>query len=219
MKTVRWFALLGRDPAGSVAVPATASPRPPRRQRRRRLCAVDSAGGIDYVHQGDHHRAGRQHRWHWHDGRLFGVSGTARSPTPCRRLHGGRRLSRRRRRSSRTRGPDHVHVGRNLGRTPWCWLVDYIVPAGKPLAVDVPDPGCGILGLRPLRSAQRRDVVVVGLNRRPAAGSVGQHVLDDVLAQRGFARAARSGSCRRSRRVHSREAGCSVAATMPCCEM
>ncbi len=40
-------------------------------------------------------------------------------------------------------GPDHVHVGPNLGPGPLVLWVDYIQPAGPPLPVDVPIPGCG----------------------------------------------------------------------------
>ena len=40
-------------------------------------------------------------------------------------------------------GADHTHIGRNLGPGPLVLWVDYIEPAGTPLAVDMPDPGCG----------------------------------------------------------------------------
>jgi hypothetical protein len=40
-------------------------------------------------------------------------------------------------------GPDHVHIGRNLGPGPVVLWVDYIQPAGTPLSVEVADPGCG----------------------------------------------------------------------------
>ena len=39
-------------------------------------------------------------------------------------------------------GPDHVHLGRNLGTTPLIFEVIYIKPAGKPLAEDAANPGC-----------------------------------------------------------------------------
>ena len=34
-------------------------------------------------------------------------------------------------------GPDHVHIGRNLGPVPLVLWVVYIQPAGTPLSVDV----------------------------------------------------------------------------------
>ena len=40
-------------------------------------------------------------------------------------------------------GPQHVHVGRNLGAEPVVLYVTYVLPAGSPLAVEAPDPGCG----------------------------------------------------------------------------
>jgi hypothetical protein len=39
-------------------------------------------------------------------------------------------------------GPEHVHLGRNLGTTPLILEVIYIKPAGKPLAEDAANPGC-----------------------------------------------------------------------------
>ena len=40
-------------------------------------------------------------------------------------------------------GADHTHIGRNLGPGPLVLWVDHSEPAGTPLAVDMPDPGCG----------------------------------------------------------------------------
>jgi hypothetical protein len=40
-------------------------------------------------------------------------------------------------------GPNHVHIGHNLGPVPVVLWIDYVEPAGTPLSVDVPDPGCG----------------------------------------------------------------------------
>ncbi|GAB2985722.1 cupin domain-containing protein [Amycolatopsis acidiphila] len=39
-------------------------------------------------------------------------------------------------------GSGHVHIGRNLGSTPVVLDVLYADPAGSPLAVDAPNPGC-----------------------------------------------------------------------------
>lgn len=39
-------------------------------------------------------------------------------------------------------GPDHVHLGRNLGSIPMILQVIYVDPVGKPLAEDAPNPGC-----------------------------------------------------------------------------
>jgi hypothetical protein len=42
-------------------------------------------------------------------------------------------------------GRDHIHIGRNLGPTPLVAWIVYIEPAGTPLSVEVPDPGCGFI--------------------------------------------------------------------------
>lgn len=39
-------------------------------------------------------------------------------------------------------GRDHAHIGRNLGAEAVELYVTYLIPAGDPLAVDAPDPGC-----------------------------------------------------------------------------
>jgi hypothetical protein len=40
-------------------------------------------------------------------------------------------------------GGQHVHVGRNLGAEPVVLDVASVLPAGSPLSVEAPDPGCG----------------------------------------------------------------------------
>jgi quercetin dioxygenase-like cupin family protein len=79
--------------------------------------------------------------WHWHDGTLVGaikhgtlthysadcsVDGVYNAGDPV----------------TEPAGSDHVHLGRNLGSTPVVLEVIYIMPAGKPLAEDAPNPGC-----------------------------------------------------------------------------
>ncbi|MBW4719071.1 cupin [Saccharothrix obliqua] len=39
-------------------------------------------------------------------------------------------------------GPGYVHIGQNLGSTPLVLEALYQNPVGRPLAVDVPNPGC-----------------------------------------------------------------------------
>lgn len=41
-------------------------------------------------------------------------------------------------------GSHHVHIGRNLGTEPVVLTATYFVPAGAPLSVDAPDPGCDV---------------------------------------------------------------------------
>lgn len=39
-------------------------------------------------------------------------------------------------------GDGYIHEGRNEGSVPLLMTVLYIKPAGSPLAVDAPNPGC-----------------------------------------------------------------------------
>lgn len=39
-------------------------------------------------------------------------------------------------------GKGHVHIGRNQGSEPVELYVTYVIPAGAPLSLDAPDPGC-----------------------------------------------------------------------------
>ena len=39
-------------------------------------------------------------------------------------------------------GDNHAHVARNLGTEPVELYVTYVIPAGAPLSIDAPDPGC-----------------------------------------------------------------------------
>ena len=80
-------------------------------------------------------------RWHYHDGRVFGVvrEGTlTRTMKDCSVV-----VSPEGSAVTEDSGADHTHIGRNLGPGPLVLWVDYIEPAGTPLAVDMPDPGCG----------------------------------------------------------------------------
>ena len=39
-------------------------------------------------------------------------------------------------------GPEHIHIGRNLGTTPVVLEVTYVDPAGSPSSDSAPNPGC-----------------------------------------------------------------------------
>ncbi|AKN18308.1 cupin [Mycobacterium haemophilum DSM 44634] len=80
--------------------------------------------------------------WHWHDGNLFGVirQGTLTHNLADCSIDGiygpGDAIT-------EPSGPDHAHIGRNLGPTPVLMQIVYINPAGSPLSRDAHDPGCG----------------------------------------------------------------------------
>lgn len=79
--------------------------------------------------------------WHWHDGTLVGAvkRGTLTHYSADCSIdgvyHPGDPVT-------EPAGPEHVHLGRNLGATPLVLEVIYIMPTGKPLAEDAPNPGC-----------------------------------------------------------------------------
>jgi quercetin dioxygenase-like cupin family protein len=79
--------------------------------------------------------------WHWHDGIVVGAikHGTLTHYSADCSIEGvynpGDPIT-------EPAGPEHVHIGRNLGTTPLILEVIYIKPAGKPLAEDAANPGC-----------------------------------------------------------------------------
>jgi quercetin dioxygenase-like cupin family protein len=139
MKTVRWFALLAAAtvPASTaLSAPAFATPGVNIDAVTISQATVD---GIDYITREITIQPGGSTGWHYHDGRVFGVvrEGTlTRTMEDCSVVVSpvGAAV---------TEESGHVHIGRNLGPEPLKLWVDYIEPAGAPLAVDVPDPGCG----------------------------------------------------------------------------
>jgi quercetin dioxygenase-like cupin family protein len=142
MKTVRWFALLAAAtvPASTV-LPATAFASPGLNIDAATL-AQATVGGVDYITKEITIQPGGSTGWHYHDGRVFGVvrEGTlTRTMANCTD-----EVSPAGSAVTEDSGPNHVHIGRNLGPVPVVLWIDYIEPAGKPQSVDVPDPGCGI---------------------------------------------------------------------------
>ena len=97
--------------------------------------------GHDYVTRQITIAPGGSTGWHWHPGRVFGVirSGTLTHDSADCSVDGvypaGAPIT-------EESGPGHVHVGRNLGPDPVVMWVLYVNPAGQPLVVDAPNPGC-----------------------------------------------------------------------------
>ena len=79
--------------------------------------------------------------WHTHQGLIYGIvkSGTlTHYAADCRQdgLYGpGDPIT-------DPSGPDHVHLGRNLGTTPLVLDVTFVDPAGAPTADSAANPGC-----------------------------------------------------------------------------
>src|SRR2546427_590136 len=142
MKTVRWFALLATAivPA-SLVLSATASATAPVMADAVTI-SQSTVNGIDYITREITIQPGGSTGWHYHDGRVFGVvrEGTlTRTMADCSEV-----VSPEGSAVTEDSGPDHVHIGRNLGPGPLKLWIDYIQPAGAPLSVEVPDPGCPI---------------------------------------------------------------------------
>jgi quercetin dioxygenase-like cupin family protein len=141
MKTVRWFALLvvATAPASTVlSAPAQATPGV---NIDAVVISQSTVNGVDYITKEITIQPGGSTGWHYHDGRVFGVvrEGTlTRTMADCSEV-----VSPAGSAVTEDSGPNHVHIGRNLGPVPLVLWVDYIEPAGSPQALDVADPGCG----------------------------------------------------------------------------
>src|SRR6478609_718184 len=142
MKTVRWFALVA---AATLSVSAgmlpTASATPSENADAVNISQA-TVNGMDYITREITIQPGGSTGWHYHDGRVFGVikEGTlTRTMGDCSVVASPEGSA-----VTEDSGPQHAHIGRNLGPGPLVMWVDYIQPAGTPLAVDVPDPGCPI---------------------------------------------------------------------------
>jgi mannose-6-phosphate isomerase-like protein (cupin superfamily) len=142
MKTVRWFALAAAATVpASMFSPATAFATPSINTEAV-VISQSTVDGVDYITREITIQPGGSTGWHYHDGRVFGVvrAGTlTRTMADCSEV-----VSPVGSPVTEDSGPDHVHVGRNLGPEPLVLWIDYIEPAGAPLSVDVPDPGCGL---------------------------------------------------------------------------
>jgi quercetin dioxygenase-like cupin family protein len=141
MKTVRLFALLitATVPVSTALSPAEAAT--PSENADAVIVSQATVDGVDYITREITIQPGGSTGWHYHDGRVFGVvrEGTlTRTMKDCSVV-----VSPEGSAVTEDSGADHTHIGRNLGPGPLVLWVDYIEPAGTPLAVDMPDPGCG----------------------------------------------------------------------------
>src|SRR5712675_483831 len=145
MKTVRWFALavignLAAALPASMALSATAYATPAENTDAV-VISQATVNGVDYITREITIQPGGSTGWHYPDARVFGVvrEGTlTRAMADCTDV-----VSPAGSAVTEDSGPNHVHIGRNLGPVPLELWIDYIEPAGSPLSVDVPDPGCG----------------------------------------------------------------------------
>ena len=100
-----------------------------------------TVNGHDYITREITIAPGGSTGWHWHDGKLIGVikQGTLTHSSANCSVDGvynpGDPVT-------EPAGPEHVHLGRNLGTTPLILEIIYVNPVGKPLAEDAANPGC-----------------------------------------------------------------------------
>lgn len=100
-----------------------------------------TVNGKDYITKQITIAPGGSTGWHWHPGQVSGViregtmthyaancsvDGTYPAGSPV----------------TEAVGPNHVHQGVNLGPDPLVMWINYVEPAGGPLSIDAPDPGC-----------------------------------------------------------------------------
>jgi quercetin dioxygenase-like cupin family protein len=141
MKTVRWFALLASATMSATTFFAPPAFATPQENADAVIISQATVDGIDYITREITIQPGGSTGWHYHDGRVFGVvrEGTlTRTMADCTNI-----VSETGAAVTEESGSNHVHNGRNLGPVPVTLWVDYIEPAGAPLSVEVPDPGCG----------------------------------------------------------------------------
>lgn len=97
--------------------------------------------GQDYILRQITVPPGQSTGWHYHDGTLYGfveLGTLSHFDSDCRPdgvYKAGSGLT-------EPSGANHVHIGRNLGKTDVVLDVLYVLPHGAPLSEDAPNPGC-----------------------------------------------------------------------------
>lgn len=126
--------------ASAIVIPGTAAATPSSGIEAETL-VQSTLDGKDYVTRELTVAPGGTTGWHYHPGQVFGVikQGTLTHYRGDCSVDGvynaGDAIS-------EGSGDGYVHEGRNEGSVPLVMTVLYIKPAGSPLAVDAPNPGC-----------------------------------------------------------------------------
>lgn len=132
--------LAGIAAAGLALMPAVADATPSSGVTGK-ILAQTTVGGKDYILREITLIPGATTGWHFHDGTLYAFveQGTLTHPDSTCATDGIYKAGAA---FTEPSGPDHVHVGRNLGTQPVVLEVLYVLPAGSPLSEDAPNPGC-----------------------------------------------------------------------------
>jgi uncharacterized RmlC-like cupin family protein len=105
------------------------------------VLSKNTTGGKDYIVTDITIAPGGSTGWHTHQGVIYGIvkaGELTHYSADCRQdgvFGAGTPIT-------DPTGPDHVHIGRNLGSTPLILEVTYIDPAGAPTSDSAPNPGC-----------------------------------------------------------------------------
>jgi quercetin dioxygenase-like cupin family protein len=122
-------------------VPTVAYATPPGPGVTGRILWQETVGNTDLVLREITLPAGQSTGWHYHRGTLYATveRGTlSHFNSECRPdglYHAGQFLT-------EPSGPQHVHIGRNLGATDVVLDVLYVNPKGSQLSEDAANPGC-----------------------------------------------------------------------------
>ncbi|MEU6553559.1 cupin domain-containing protein [Streptomyces sp. NPDC046915] len=122
-----------------VCGPAGATPAGPGVTAR--IINQTTVDGTDYTLREITIPPGQSTGWHYHDGPLYGFvkQGTLSHFDSACASDGVYRTGGT---IQEPAGPDHVHIGRNLGDTALVLDVLYVLPHGAPFSEDAANPGC-----------------------------------------------------------------------------
>ncbi|WP_149829196.1 cupin domain-containing protein [Streptomyces tailanensis] len=134
-------ALAGVVTAAALVMGGTAHATPAGPGVTGRVISQTTANGTDYILREVTIPPGQATGWHYHDGPLYGFvkQGTLSHYDSTCETDGVYRTGDT---IQEPAGPDHVHIGRNLGDTPLVLVVLYVLPHGSPFSEDAPNPGC-----------------------------------------------------------------------------
>ncbi|MGH4026754.1 MAG: cupin domain-containing protein [Pseudonocardiaceae bacterium] len=105
-----------------------------------RTIELDNRGPTDVVVRHIVIEPGGSTGWHYHPGEVLAV---VTKGTLTRTLHDcSEQVDPAGQAFVESAGKDHIHIGRNRGPDPVELIVTYVLPAGIPLSIDAPDPGC-----------------------------------------------------------------------------
>ncbi|MGW2638070.1 cupin domain-containing protein [Streptomyces sp. NPDC001348] len=141
MRTALRTVVTGTVTATAIFTCGTAGATPAGPGVTARIISQTTVDGTDYTLREITVPPGQSTGWHYHDGPLYGfvkqgtLSHFDSGCAPDGVYRAGSTIQ-------EPPGPDHVHIGRNLGDTPLVLDVLYVLPHGAPFSEDAANPGC-----------------------------------------------------------------------------